>query len=174
MIVYVSKGEKKGAIVERFNRTLKSRLEMMFTETGKHVWVDTLDYFIANYNDTYHRSIKMAPSSVTLDNQNEVFETLYPKTEKQAHCDFKINDRVRIAIQKNLFDKGYIKSLFRISISTFAIYSDWSNELYKIKSVEKSINQICYYRVEPIVGEDSTLKKNTFYGPELNLVARIK
>ena len=67
MIVYVSKGEKKGAIVERFIRTLKSRIEMMFTETGKHVWVDTLDYFIANYNDSYHRSIKMAPSSVTLE-----------------------------------------------------------------------------------------------------------
>ena len=121
MIVYVSKGEKKGAIVERFNRTLKSRIEMMFTETGKHVWVDTLDYFIANYNDTYHRSIKMAPSSVTLENQQQVFETLYPKHEKPAHCDFQINDRVRIAIQKNLFDKGYIKSLSKNSFSTFFI-----------------------------------------------------
>ena len=116
MIVYVSKGEKKGAIVERFNRTLKSRLEMMFTETGKHVWVDTLNYFIANYNDTYHRSIKMAPSNVTLENQDQVFETLYPKHEKPAHCHFQINDRVRIAIQKNLFDKGYIKSASRIFI----------------------------------------------------------
>ena len=110
MIVYVSKGEKKGAIVERFNRTLKSRIEMMFTETGKHIWVDTLEYFIANYNDSYHRSIKMAPSSVSLENQHTVFETLYPDDEKPAHCDFKLNDRVRIAVQKNLFDKGYIKS----------------------------------------------------------------
>lgn len=111
MIAYVSKGEKKGAIIERFNRTLKSRIEMMFTETKKHVWVDTLDYFVANYNDSYHRSIKMAPSNVTLENQHEVFNTLYPKNEKPVHCDFEINDRVRIAVQKNLFDKGYVKSM---------------------------------------------------------------
>ena len=119
MIIYVSKGDKKGAIVERFNRTLKSRLEMMFTETGKHIWVDTLEYFIANYNDTYHRSIRMAPSSVNLENQDEVFNNLYPKAEKPAHCHFQINDRVRIALQKNLFDKGYIKSAFLKSCPDF-------------------------------------------------------
>ena len=123
MIVYVSKGDKKGAIVERFNRTLKSRIEMMFTETGKHVWVDTLDYFIANYNDSYHRSIKMSPSSVTLENQHQVFETLYPENERPAHCDFKLNDRVRIAVQKNLFDKGYIKSaLTEFTSNNFQIF----------------------------------------------------
>ena len=60
------------------------------------------------------------------------------------------------------------------SYSTFSSYSDWSNELYKVKTIEKSKNQICYYRVQPLVGEDSTLKKNIFYGPELNLVARPK
>lgn len=60
------------------------------------------------------------------------------------------------------------------SFNTFLSYLDWSNELYKIKSIEKSKNQICYYRVQPLVGEDSTLKKNIFYGPELNLVARPK
>ena len=114
MIIFVSKGEKKGAIVERFNRTLKSRLEMMFTETGKHIWIDTLDYFIANYNDSYHRAIGMAPSSVNLDNQDQVFDFLYPKAEKPAHCHFEINDRVRIALQKNLFDKGYVKSAYNL------------------------------------------------------------
>lgn len=60
------------------------------------------------------------------------------------------------------------------SYSTFSSYSDWSNELFKVKTIEKSKNQICYYRVQPLVGEDSTLKKNIFYGPELNLVARPK
>ena len=122
MIVYVSKGETKGAIVERFNRTLKSRLEMMFTETGKHVWIDSLDYFVANYNDTKHRSIGMAPSSVNLDNQDEVFKTLYPQNKQPVHCHFQINDRVRIAIQKNLFEKGYIKSASKIKSICFLLF----------------------------------------------------
>ena len=52
--------------------------------------------------------------------------------------------------------------------------SDWSDEIYKIRSVERSKNQICYYRIEPLVGEDHTLNNKFFYGQELNLVTRIK
>ena len=110
MIIYVSKGDKKGAIIERFNRTLKSRLEMFFNETKKHIWIDALDIFVANYNDTLHRSIGMAPSSVTMQNQEEVYKRLYPDVEPVEYCYFKINDRVRIIRKKNLFDKGYVKS----------------------------------------------------------------
>jgi len=110
MLVYVSKGDKKGAIIERFNRTLKSRLEMFFTETGKHTWIDSIQLFTANYNDSYHSSIGMAPSNVTLLNQNEVYAKLYPEENRRDPCYFQVNDRVRIAIQKTLFDKGYVQS----------------------------------------------------------------
>ena len=110
MLVYVSKGDKKGAIIERFNRTLKSRLEMFFTETGKHTWIDSIQLFTVNYNDSYHSSIGMAPSNVTLLNQNEVYAKLYPEENRKDPCYFQVNDRVRIAIQKTLFDKGYVQS----------------------------------------------------------------
>ena len=110
MLVYVSKGDKKGAIIERFNRTLKSRLEMFFTETGKHVWIDSFQLFVANYNDSHHTSIGMAPSSVSLLNQNQVYAKLYPEQKQKDPCYFEVNDRVRIAVQKTLFDKGYVKS----------------------------------------------------------------
>ena len=110
MLVYISKGDKKGAIIERFNRTLKSRLEMYFTETNKHVWIDSIQLFIANYNDSHHSSIGMAPSNVSLTNQNEVYTKLYPEQNQKDPCYFEPNDRVRIAIQKTIFDKGYVKS----------------------------------------------------------------
>ena len=116
MLIYVSKGDKKGAIIERFNRTLKSRLEMFFTETGKHIWIDSIQLFVANYNDTVHRAIGLPPSKVTLSNQDQVYKKLYPDNTKIFPCYFKINDRVRIAVQKNLFDKGYVKSCTPISI----------------------------------------------------------
>lgn len=114
MLVYISKGDKKGAIIERFNRTLKSRLQMFFTETGKHTWIDSIQLFIANYNDSYHTSIGMAPSSVTLSNQDKVYSKLYPDTNQKDPCYFKVNDRVRIAVQKTLFDKGYVQSANQI------------------------------------------------------------
>ena len=110
MLIYVSKGDKKGAIIERFNRTLKSRLEMFFTETGKHIWIDALQLFAANYNDSIHSAIGMSPSTVTLKNQHLVYTRLYPDYVQKHPCYFKVNDRVRIAVQKNLFDKGYVKS----------------------------------------------------------------
>ena len=116
MIIYVSKGDKKGAIIERFNRTLKSRLEMFFTETKKRIWIDALDMFIANYNDSYHRSIGMAPSSVTIDNQEEIYKRLYPDIEEPKICYFEVNDRVRIIRKKNLFDKGYAQSMTKHTI----------------------------------------------------------
>ena len=118
MIIYVSKGDKKGAIIERFNRTLKSRLEMFFTDTKKHIWIDVLDNFIANYNDTLHRSIGMAPSSVTIENQQKVYKRLYPEAKQSKACYFEINDRVRIIRKKNLFDKGYVKSMMNHFIQT--------------------------------------------------------
>ena len=118
MIIYVSKGDKKGAIIERFNRTLKSRLEMFFTDTEKHIWIDVLDNFIANYNDTLHRSIGMAPSSVTIENQEKVYKRLYPDAKQSKPCYFEVNDRVRIIRKKNLFDKGYVKSMMNHIIQT--------------------------------------------------------
>ena len=119
MIIYVGKGEKKGAIIERFNRTLKSRLEMFFTETKKHVWIDALDIFVSNYNDTYHRSIGMAPSSVTIDNQKTVYKRLYPEQNDSEPCYFEVNDRVRIIRKKNMFVKGYVKSRMTHIVSIF-------------------------------------------------------
>ena len=44
----------------------------------------------------------------------------------------------------------------------------------KIDKIEKSKNQLCYYRVRPLIGEDHSLNQKFFYGPELNLVARIR
>ena len=54
------------------------------------------------------------------------------------------------------------------------LISDWSDEIYKIKSIERSKNQICYYRFEPLLGEDHTLNNKFFYGQELNLITRIR
>lgn len=89
---------------------MKTRLERFFTETGKKNWIDSLQHFIANYNDSYHRTIGMAPSNVTLENQSAIFEKLYPKTEKIIPCLFKLNDRVRVVNRKGLFAKGYSQS----------------------------------------------------------------
>ena len=69
--------------------------------------------------------------------------------------------------------------MFKVGSSIFSkidehLISDWSDQIYKIKSIERSKNQICYYRIKPLVGEDQTLNNRFFYGQELNLITRIR
>ena len=61
--------ETKASIVERFNRTLKTRMWRYFTKHQSVRYIDVLHAFMRSYNNTYHRSIGMAPSEVTSANQ---------------------------------------------------------------------------------------------------------
>mgnify|MGYP000068844348 CR=1 FL=1 len=67
MVVYTLKGSTfKGSIVERFNRTLKTRIARYFTENGTTKWIDALQGITNAYNKSYHRSIKMSPNEAAL------------------------------------------------------------------------------------------------------------
>ena len=74
---FSSKSEKKAAIVERFNRTLKTMTWKYFYNEETHNWVDVLDEFVKNYNDTKHGTIHMKPKDVNSKNENAVWITLY-------------------------------------------------------------------------------------------------
>ena len=54
--------ETKASIVEWFNRTQKTCMRRYFTKHQSVRYVDVLQGFMRSYNDTYHRSIGMAPS----------------------------------------------------------------------------------------------------------------
>jgi len=59
---YTSENEDlKASVVERFNRTLKTKMYRYFTHANTRRYVDVLDDFVHSYNNTYHRSIGMAP-----------------------------------------------------------------------------------------------------------------
>src|SRR5271155_2027431 len=57
--------DKKAAIVERFNRTLKSRMWKYFTEHETRKWIDAVQDIVLGYNNTYHSTIKMTPTEAT-------------------------------------------------------------------------------------------------------------
>ena len=54
----------KASIVERFNRTLKSDMWMMFTLNGNYKWIDELPRLVSDYNARKHRTIGMRPADV--------------------------------------------------------------------------------------------------------------
>ena len=114
MNVYTMSGRTKGSIVERFNRTLKSRLERFFTESKDHRWIDVLEQMTKNINNTVNRSTGFKPSEVTRSNSEEIKARLYSSPERSKNCSLKIGDRVRIIKDKNLLDKGYTQSMCEI------------------------------------------------------------
>jgi len=151
---YSIRGKHKACVAERFIKTLKGRLERYFWQNKTHNWIDVLDKFINNYNETYHRSIRMAPNDVTEVNRKEVFRTMYPNLKDNTPARLNKGDQVRLLRTKNIFEKGYTRS--------------WSTELYTIEKtfVDSGVD---YYTIADLDG--NILPRNKYYW-ELNLVTR--
>ena len=99
--------ETKASIVERFNRTLKTRMWRYFTKIQSVRYIDVLHDFVRSYNNTFHRAIGMAPSDVNATNQEEVWQRLYGD-ESVGIPKYRVGDCVRISKAKRQFKKGYM------------------------------------------------------------------
>ena len=87
---------------------------------SKNVHINKLDDIVNEYNNTYHRTIKMKPVDVK-DNKYIDFE----KEVNDKDLKFKVRDHVRISKYKNIFAKGYTPN--------------WSEEVFVIKKVKNTV-----------------------------------
>ena len=62
--MYSVHNEGKSVVVERFIRTLQNKIYKYMTYVSKNVYIDKLDDIVCEYNNTYHRTIKMKPINV--------------------------------------------------------------------------------------------------------------
>lgn len=146
--------DTKNAIVERFNRTIKTIMFRAFTDRGNHKWVDIISDILQSYNNSYHRTIKMAPNQVSLANEATVRSTIYtPKAGGRPV--FKQGDLVRLARKDSIFRKGYLEN--------------WTFEVFKIDKINKTV-PVTYTVVEfngsPVTG--------SFYKEELQKINKDK
>ena len=92
--------EGKYVVAERFIRTLKTEIYKYMTSVSENVYIDKLDDIVNEYNNAYHRTIKMkrvdVENNTYIDSNKEVNDK-YPK--------FKVDDHVRISKYKNIFAK---------------------------------------------------------------------
>jgi L-rhamnose mutarotase len=148
---YSTYSDKKAAIVERFNRTIKERMWVQFTAQGNYKWLKLLPKLITRYNNTFHRSIGMAPNKVNAKNEHIVAARLQPPL-KRIPAKFEIDETVRISRSKGIFAKGYI--------------GNWSQELFKVASINPSVPTTYTLKDlndEPIMGsfyEQEMIKAN--------------
>ncbi|KAJ1138774.1 hypothetical protein NDU88_005155 [Pleurodeles waltl] len=151
---FVTHTEVKAAVVERFNRTLKSKMWRYFTANNTYRYVDVLKAFIDVYNATYHRTIKMAPVKVTRDNSLTVWRTVYGGrlTQKVKKPDLKEGAHVRVSKLKGVFTKGYQQT--------------FSDEIFIVESVQFK-EGVYIYRLKDYAGEEVS---GVFYTEELQEV----
>lgn len=122
----------KCAIVERFNRTLKTRLWRYFTHNISYRYVDALPQIINAYNHSFHRSINCRPVDVNKENEADVWIKLYSQEPKMKPFRYRIGDSVRLAKKMGTFAKGHVPQ--------------WTEEIFKVSETLRK--QIPVYRVQ--------------------------
>ena len=109
---------------------------------SKNVYIYKLDDIVSEYNNTYHRTIKLKSANVK-DNTYIDFK----KEVNNKDPNFKGGDHVRISKYKNIFTKGYTPN--------------WSEEVF----VSKIKNTVPWtYVINDLHGEEII---GTFYEKEL-------
>ena len=135
--------EGKSVAVERFIRTLNTKIYKYMTSISDNVYIDKLDDIVNEYNNTYHRVIKMRPVDVK---DNTYIDSMQCSNDKDPK--FKVGGHVRISKYKNIFPKGYTPN--------------WSEEVFVIKKVKNTVPWT--YVINDLNGDEII---GTFYEKEL-------
>lgn len=126
-----------------------------FTENNTLTFTDVLPSLVAGYNQSFHRSIGMAPIQVTPENEEQVWQKLYGEKEPYKKKKVKkVGDWVRLSKSKRTFKKGYLPN--------------WTEELFSI--VRHIDGKPPLYIVQDYNGEEL---EGGFYAQELQKVDKV-
>ena len=112
------------------------------------MYINKLDDIVNEYNNTYHRAIKIKPVDVR--------DNTYIDSEKEANNKnpkFKVGDCVRIFKYKNIFAKEYMPN--------------WSEEVFVIRKIKNTVPWT--YVINYLNGEEIT---GSFYEKECKRLIR--
>ena len=142
-------GQKCG-IIERFNRTLKTRMFRYFTANNTQRYLDVLSKLVEGYNSSYHTAIKARPVEVTRDNAKKIFANAYLVQRKISRKPkYDLGHKVRIPVMSTMFKKGYKRG--------------WTRGIFTVKAIIRRIPKPMYI----LVDEDGVELEKRFYEEEL-------
>jgi hypothetical protein len=157
---YVSQNEDiKASVVERFNRTLKTKMWKYFTHRNTYKYVDVLQDMLHSYNNTYHRTIGRSPSSVKSEDVPEIRTKMYGLASETGKPKLKIGDKVRISKTRRTFDKGYLPN-WTEEIFTISETRSTSPPTYLLKDYDGEQIEGTFYdtEVQKVVKQDEVFK----------------
>ena len=126
----------KSVVAERFIRALKTKIYKYMTSVSKNVYIDKLGDIVGEYNNTYHKTIKMKPVDVKDNTYIDFKKYVNDKDPK-----FKVGVHVRICKYKNYFAKGYTQN--------------WSEEIFVVSKIKNTVpwtHVINDLNVEELIG----------------------
>ena len=102
--MYSAHNEGQSVIAERFVKTLKVNIYNKMIANNSKSYLSYLNILAEQYSNTYHHSVNKNILMLIILFWLEKTET-NPKAPK-----FKVNHRVRITKNKNIFSKGYTEN----------------------------------------------------------------
>lgn len=157
--MYSTFGNSKSVIVERFNRTLKTKMWYYFTKDNTRRWVDNLPLLLKWYNTKVHSKLDMSPWEASKrKNQSRIELIQNPDKDTSGvkrKPKYEVGQSVRISRIKGVFEKGYIPN--------------WSRETFTIIEVQVpyDFNEPIVYKLKDRQGEEI---RGSFYQEELQPV----
>ena len=85
--------EAKSVVVERFVRTLKTEIHKYKTSISKNLYIDKLHDIVKEYNNIYHRTIKV--KRIDVKDNTDIDSIEFRSNDKDPK--FKVGDHVRIS-----------------------------------------------------------------------------
>ena len=107
---FAFESDQKAAVVERFNRTLKTRIWTFLSAKRTKKWINAFPKILTFYNGSYYRSIEMAYNNVTKDDEDRIWVRLYGDGDTYLKRQRKVDDKAKVRISriKGAFDKRYM------------------------------------------------------------------
>lgn len=154
-VMYSTFGESKSVIVERFNRTLKTKMWHQFTEQNTRRWVDILPDLMKWYNTRQHTTLGMSPWEASkAKNKDKIYAIHNPAHDSSGinrKAKYAIGDVVRISRIKGIFEKGYLPNFSREVFTVVEIQIPYSPDepiTYKLKDRSGEILTGSFYDAE--------------------------
>jgi transposase InsO family protein len=159
---FTSHSDHKAAIAERAIKTLKVLIYKYLDENNTFTYNDKIQALVDTYNNTFHSTIKMAPSEVKKENVGNVLENLY------SHI-WKSGDRLKLKKQK--FKSGDFVRLSKIHDETFkkGYKGHWTEEIFQIDKI-KNTSPFYTYGIKDLSGKEIF---GSYYEEELQKIPEI-
>ena len=105
---FASESKQKAAVVERFNRTIKSRIWAYLSDCGTVRLVDIIQDLVNAYNQSRHGPIGMAPVDIYKRDEDCLLVRFFWDGDTHFKPQNPQGVMVPVCSNKTIYDKGYM------------------------------------------------------------------